>query len=251
LRYDLPWGREGEHTFPSPLDHGPYLRKSPADIQPSHTVILPIDSPEEDILKQMKQKTRYNIRLAKKKGVVIREYSREDLKEGLEVWYGLYRETAKRDRIALHSFDYYAILFRLAAAYPGSGITVKLLSADIDNRMVAGIIVAIKDETAWYLYGASSNYKRNYMPNHLLQWEGIRLAREAGCRYYDFFGIPPKNDPAHPMYGLYRFKTGFGGTIVHRYGCYDVVLKSLYYKGYTMAEKARTFYFKKMKKLIG
>jgi lipid II:glycine glycyltransferase (peptidoglycan interpeptide bridge formation enzyme) len=251
LRFDLPWSREGENTFAPSLDRGPRLCKSPADIQPPHTVILPIDMPEEDILKQMKHKTRYNIRLAKKKGVVVRKYGEGNLEEGLRVWYELYRETAQRDRIALHSFDYYAGLFHLAREYPESGIKVKLMGAEIDNRMAAGIIVALKGGMAWYLYGASSNYKRNYMPNHLLQWEGIRLARESGCRYYDFFGIPPKNDPAHPMYGLYRFKTGFGGTIVHRYGCYDVILKPIYYKGYTLAEKARIFYFKKIKKMIG
>ena len=88
------------------------------------------------------------------------------------------------------------------------------------------------------------------MPNHALQWAAIRMAKKAGCRYYDLFGIPPENDPNHPMYGLFRFKTGFGGDVVHRYGCYDVVLHPLYYRGYVMAEKARMFYYKKIKKMM-
>ncbi|MBN2533545.1 MAG: peptidoglycan bridge formation glycyltransferase FemA/FemB family protein [Spirochaetales bacterium] len=244
LRFDLPWGRLGKDNLPGPLTPGKMLRKATTDIQPRHTVILRLDRPEEDILASMKHKTRYNIRLSEKKGVKVEECGEEKLGE----WFDLYLETAARDRIALHSRDYYFAFFRLAKEYVHEKISVKLLTARVEDELVAGIIMAIKGETAWYMYGASSNNKRNYMPNHALQWEAIRLARENGCRFYDFFGIPRCNEPEDPMYGLYRFKTGFGGDFFHRYGSYDVILNSLYYRGYTVAEKARTFYYKKIKK---
>jgi lipid II:glycine glycyltransferase (peptidoglycan interpeptide bridge formation enzyme) len=195
----------------------------------------------------MKHKTRYNIRLSGKKGVMVRECGEESLGE----WYDLYRETAVRDRIALHSREYYDTFFHLAKEYAHEKLSVRLLMAQVEKKIVAGIIMAIKGRTAWYMYGASSNEKRNYMPNHALQWRAICLAREAGCRFYDFFGIPQCNDPGNPMYGLYRFKTGFGGDFFHRYGSYDVVLNPLYYSGYTVAEKARNFYYKIIKKRFG
>ncbi|MBN2443740.1 MAG: peptidoglycan bridge formation glycyltransferase FemA/FemB family protein [Spirochaetales bacterium] len=247
LRFDLPWGRQGEGIAPGPLQQNKKLIKAPTDIQPPHTVILRIDKPEDEILGGMKHKTRYNIRLSAKKGVIVKEESPEKL----TAWYELYKETAARDRIALHSYQYYRALFDLAAENSAHHISIKLLSAGVDGRFVAGIVVAIKGDMAWYLYGASSNEKRNYMPNYGLQWEAIRIARNAGCKYYDFFGIPPADDPDHPMHGLYRFKTGFGGDFFTRYGCYDVILRPFYYSGYSLAEKGRTFYFKKIKKMTG
>lgn len=247
VRFDLPWGRYGKDTYPDSLTPGRVIVKAQADIQPRHTVILRIDRPDDDILASMKHKTRYNIRLSGRKGVKVRESGAENLSE----WYDLYRETAVRDRIALHSPEYYSSFFHLAKEFTHQKISVKLLTARVEGELVAGIIIAIKGETAWYMYGASSNKKRNCMPNHALQWEAIRLARQAGCRFYDFFGIPKGDDPRDPMHGLYRFKTGFGGDFFHRYGSYDVILNPLYYRGYTIAEKARTFYFKKVKKRLG
>jgi lipid II:glycine glycyltransferase (peptidoglycan interpeptide bridge formation enzyme) len=244
LRYDLPWYREGKGNIPDPLSYGKSLKKAGSDIQPLHTIVLDLTQSEDELLAHMKHKTRYNIRLAEKKGVDVVEAGIERLSE----WYALYRETGIRDRIALHSYRYYETLFRMAAGYGDGGPLIRLLLALVDGKTVAGIIVAIKGKTAWYMYGASSNRKRNYMPNHLLQWRAIQASKKAGCTMYDFFGIPPENDATHPLHGLYRFKTGFGGRFVNRYGCYDVLFKPLYYRGYSIAEKARTYYYKKIKK---
>lgn len=247
LRFDLPWGRYGiNEDVPvlKVLNGRGNLIKAPLDVQPASTVILPVNLGEDDILAGMKSKTRYNIRLALKKGVKVLDAGIE----GLDSWYSLYRETAERDKIAIHSFEYYRYLFKLADTYGGKAPVLKLLLAEAENELLAGIIVAVKGDYAWYLYGASSGKLRNYMPAYALQWRAIGLAKEKGCKYYDLFGIPPSQDPGHPMYGLYRFKTGFGGRVFHRYGSYDFINKKGLYHLYKLGERARNIYFKKLKK---
>jgi len=244
IRFDLPWGRYGIDEGVPVLETGRKLVKAPLDVQPASTVILAINSPDDDILAGMKSKTRYNIRLALKKGVKVLEAGIE----GLSSWYGIYRETAERDRIAIHSFEYYRYLFELSETYGREAPVIKLLHAKAENELLAGIIIALKGEYAWYLYGASSGKKRNYMPAYALQWKAIELAKKNGCKYYDLFGIPPSPDPDHPMYGLYRFKTGFGGKILHRYGSYDFINKQGRYYLYRLVESGRNIYFKKLKK---
>lgn len=247
IRYDLKWYTEGEGGRKVLLKTGKRLHKAAMNIQPPSTVMLDLTQTEEELLKGMKSKTRYNIRLARKKGVEIREVPRGD-EEALKNWYEMYRETAKRDKIVLHSFEYYEKLFCLAET--SGSVKLKLLQAVIDGETVAGIVLVINNNQGVYLYGASTNIKRNYMPNHLLQWEAIRAAMTGGCESYDFFGIPEENSPTHPMYGLYRFKTGFGGKIIHRCGCYDYALSGPLYFFYRMAEGLRKFYFKKVRKFL-
>ncbi|MBN1700102.1 MAG: peptidoglycan bridge formation glycyltransferase FemA/FemB family protein [Spirochaetales bacterium] len=247
LRYDLPWSKEGKGNLPVPLFIKNRLVKASADIQPPYTIIVDLRQTEEALLAGMKHKTRYNIRLAEKKGVNIVETGIERLPE----WYSLYRETGIRDRIALHSEHYYESLFRLADDYGKGAPAIKLLLAEIEGEAVAGIVIVIKGTTALYMYGASSNRYRNYMPNHLLQWRGMQISKQAGCTSYDFFGIPPADEPDHPLHGLYRFKTGFGGKFVNRYGAHDLIIRSFLYRIYRIAEKTRTFYYKKLKKWTG
>ncbi|MCD6122383.1 MAG: peptidoglycan bridge formation glycyltransferase FemA/FemB family protein [Spirochaetales bacterium] len=252
IRFDLPWGRYGINADVPVIEKDRRIKvrvkgrivKAPLDVQPASTVILPINVPLDDILAGMKPKTRYNIRLALKKGVAVSETG----VEGLSSWYGLYRETAERDRIAIHSFEYYRYLFELLDTYGKGAPLVRLFLAVADKELLAGIIVAVKDDYAWYLYGASSGKKRNYMPSYALQWRAIQFAKENGCKFYDFFGIPPFPDPGHPMYGLYRFKTGFGGKVLHRYGSYDFINRQGLYGLYRFGETARNIYFKKIKK---
>ena len=244
IRYDLPWSEKGPGNIPEPIAIDKSLKKVSIYIQPLSTVILDITGTEEEILKRMKNKTRYNIRLAAKKGVKVIESGEEKL----EKWYNIYSETSKRDKIAIHSYEYYNNLFKKSEEYGTGSPEYKLLLAEIEGETVAGIIVAFRGSMSWYLYGASSNKKRNFMPNHALQWKAIQIAKEKGCLKYDFCGIPTIEDKSHPMYGLYRFKTGFGGTIINRYGCYDYVCKKISYKAYRLAENLRNFYFKVIKK---
>lgn len=244
IRIDMPVKdirTEGELDRPV---FGPPLVKAGADIQPPDTVILDISRPEEAIRAAMKPKTRYNIRLAFKKGVEVRECQSEEL----SIWYELYTETAERDRIAIHGKTYYETLFSLAKN--GKGVSVHLLMAYVEGKPCAGIIVLVYGKTATYLYGASSNEFRNYMPAYALQWEAIRMAKSYGCDTYDLYGIPPNEDPHHPMHGLYRFKTGFGGSILRYGGCWDFPLKPLLYRVYRFIEALRMGYFRKLKKLF-
>jgi lipid II:glycine glycyltransferase (peptidoglycan interpeptide bridge formation enzyme) len=228
--------------------HSPGLRKSSADIQPPDSVIISIDSAlrsEADILAAMKSKTRYNVRLAEKKGVEISRVKRTDytVPPELHQWYDLYRITEERNRIALHSRQYYAHLFELTRADQCS-----LYLARHEEDLLAGIIVMRHGRKGWYLYGASSNVKRNLMPAYALQWAAIRDLREAGCISYDLFGIPPFAEKGHPMFGLYQFKTGFGGRIVHTPGAWDRPLKPFLYQLYRWAETLRMYYYRVLRK---
>ncbi|MCL2294656.1 MAG: peptidoglycan bridge formation glycyltransferase FemA/FemB family protein [Spirochaetes bacterium] len=234
IRYDLPW-RNG--SKPSSLF------KKAEDIQPASTVIIDITKNKDVILSEMKSKTRYNIKLAEKKGVSVKKYSIEMLGE----WYEIYRETSVRDKIALHSLKYYKTLFELAQEKE-FGVDIRLYMAEDEGKNIAGIVTCFYNKKATYLYGASSNIAREKMPAYALQWKAICDAIDEGCVEYDMFGIPPDDNPSHPMHGLYRFKTGFGGAIVHRPGCYDFLLNKFAYKFYTIAEIARNYYFKKIRK---
>jgi lipid II:glycine glycyltransferase (peptidoglycan interpeptide bridge formation enzyme) len=223
------------------------LRRAEVEIQPVSTVILGVRKSEESILSSMKSKTRYNVRLSRKKGVSVEEGGGEML----EAWYRLHEQTAVRDRIAIRSKKYFCDLFEACRTYPGESPEYRILLARAQGSVVGGIILGIWKKHAWYLYGASSGTHRNLMPNYALQWRGIQIARERGCVDYDLFGIPPSDDPKHPMAGLYQFKTGFGGCILNRMGCYDVVLRPLAYRAYGGAEALRRFYFKTLKKRFG
>lgn len=254
VRFDLPWAVEG-----APAAQSLGLVPAPVTIQPPSTVVLDLDVEEDRLLAQMKSKTRYNARLAAKRGVEIRV---GDLRE-LPLWYRLYQETAHRDRIAIHSEGYYRRLFEIvdapvqlqaqahAQSEPRRRPQVFLYLAEHDGDLLAGNIVLEWDGTATYLYGASAGIKRELMAPHLLQWEAMRRARSRGCARYDLFGIPPTPDPKHPMYGLYRFKTGFGGRILHRLGAWDYPVKPGQYAVYRSAEGLRDYYFKVIRKRLG
>jgi lipid II:glycine glycyltransferase (peptidoglycan interpeptide bridge formation enzyme) len=244
LRFDLPTGKY--QLDPVLFNFEPPLKKSFSDIQPPDTVILSLKETEEDILSRMKSKTRYNIRLAFRKGIVVKMSG----VEGLDEWYQLYKETALRDKITIHSKEYYRMIFDISLENPvtNKNPEIILFKAEYNEQILAGIIVVVYGTRATYLYGASSNDHRNLMPAYALQWEAIKYAKSKGCSEYDLFGIPPENNPDHPMSGLYRFKTGFGGDILHRPGCWDLPLKPVIYQIYRWAEYFRLLYYKKLRK---
>lgn len=260
VRFDLPWEKssDGERDFKrSPSENatfqtsenttfrkGSRLYRAPVDIQPPDTVVLDLAPDEEELLNGMKPKTRYNVRLAMKKGVEVRLGTVEDL----ELWYALYQETAARDRIAIHPYAYYRALFDLSLSYGGESPALSLFLAYYEGTLVGGILVALFKDMAIYLYGASSNRHRNVMASYLLQWEAMKWAKRMGARTYDLFGIPPREDPTHPMVGLYRFKTGFGGKILHRWGCWDYPIHCVPYGIYRQAERFRYWYHKVFRK---
>ena len=234
------------------------MRKNKVDIQPPDTTLVDLTVDEDEILARMHSKWRYNIRLSEKKGVVVHRYLGNDvnLSEKIDKFYELTKETNARDGNSSHAKSYYEDLIKSSAKEIESGSDVPLVSlyiAEHEGEEIASIMTLFSHDEAIYLYGASSNNKRNLMPNHLLQWTAIKDAKAYGSKFYDMYGMPPEGeDENHPMHGLYMFKTNFGGKIVHRPGSYDVRLKALAYSLYNIAETLRAFWFKKvMKKVRG
>ena len=255
IRYDLPWrspwadepdryekkecwmgppkARIQEMRMNFATEHW-NLRKAPTDLLPPDTVLVDVSRDRDRILSRMKPKTRYNIGLSKRKGVQIRNAGID----GLPAWYSLYRQTTARHAMNLNEIDYFEAALKVHDQDCDSPAQVQLLLAEVQDRPMAGIILAISGTRATYLYGASSTIPgdRPYMASYALQWEAICRARACGCRDYDMFGVSPSPMPGHPMFGLYRFKTGFGGRMQHRQGCWDYPLDQARYDLYRASE---------------
>ena len=199
------------------------------EIQPRYVFRLDLKGKTEDeIFKEFHQKTRYNVRLASKKGVVIKEGTREDLKDFHEIM----KITGKRDDFIIRPLEYYQKM------YDELGEHAKLLMAYYEDKPVSGIFDIEYGNKVWYLYGASSNKHRNLMPNYLLQWTMIQEAIQRGADMYDFRGVSGVVDESHPQYGLYRFKKGFNAEFTEFIGEIYLPYKPLVYKAYKFAEKS-------------
>jgi lipid II:glycine glycyltransferase (peptidoglycan interpeptide bridge formation enzyme) len=209
------------------------LFKAPTDSLPSTTIYINLRQTDDELLSAMKPKTRYNIRLAKRRGVTVREAGIEDL----NTWYKLYSETARRNNFFCHPLSFFESMHK--ANCTSTDIKAAgsiLLIAEHEGDPLAAMWLGLSGDNATYLYGASSVHKRRNMPAYALQWAAIKKAREAGCRHYDMFGISVTADPAHPMYGLYRFKKGFGGKQFLRQGCWDYPLDDSFYQQFRSLE---------------
>lgn len=202
------------------------LRKSKMDMMPPYTVLLDLNWDEDELFMDMRPNTRNCIRKARKKGVTVQNASIKDLPR----WYEIYADTALRKGFQCIDYDYFDSLFSsvFEFRFHADNETViprfHLLLATEAKDILSGMILGIHGNTAYYLYAGSSLHKRDHMPNYRLQWEAIRIARNAGCHTYDLFGVPSTADSDHQQHGLFRFKTGFGGKIVHNRGCWDYPL---------------------------
>jgi lipid II:glycine glycyltransferase (peptidoglycan interpeptide bridge formation enzyme) len=202
-------------------------RLSTEQIQFKNTVLVDLTPGESDLLARMKPKTRYNIRLAERRGVTVR---RGDLAD-LAAFYGLYQTTSQRDGFLIRPFAYYRDVWT-QFLNAGRG---HLLLADLAAETIAGLLLFVVGPTAWYMYGASSDAHREHMPSHLLQWHAMQLARAAGCTNYDMWGAPDQFAETDRMWGVYRFKAGFGGETVRGLGAYDFAPRPLLYRLYSWA----------------
>jgi len=236
IRFDPPWLLDSDSHSVMPS----FFIRAEADIQPPDSVILDLTQPMDMIIENMKPKWRYNYRLAIKRGVNVRQAEKSEI----AVFYKLLKETSKRDKIAIHGFNYYKALFNNNSDTPD----IRLYFAEYEKDTLAGIVTLFRGGNAVYLYGASSDNKRNLMPAYALQLKAIEDAKNYGCNNYDFFGIPPCNDTAHPMSGLYLFKTGFGGKIVHRPGSWDFPCRNIIYKAFRVIENLRSTFKARKKK---
>ena len=190
-------------------------------VQFKNTMILNLNGDEASWLARMKQKTRYNLRLAQKNGVTVRKATLEDL----SLLYHMYAETAHRDGFIIRPESYYLNVW-------SKFIQAKMaeaLIAEWEGIALAGLVMFIFANRAWYVYGMSTGEQREKMPNYLLQWEAMRIARQRGCVIYDLWGAPDHIDPSDPMYGVYRFKEGLGAEFVSTIGAWDFPIRPVLY----------------------
>jgi peptidoglycan pentaglycine glycine transferase (the first glycine) len=209
-------------------------------IQPKFVFRLDLTPDSDTLFKNFHSKTRYNIRLALKKGVEIRDNCAKD---ELQVFYKILKETTERDKFLVRPYSYFAEMWD-ALVPPGY---MKIFMAYYQGIPIAGTLALFFGDKVWYLYGASSNSHRNVMPNYLLQWTMIKWAKEKNCKIYDFRGVSGDLSEDNPLYGLYRFKKGFNGTFTEFIGEYDLVFSAPFYKLWTTLEP---FYQKNIRRLI-
>jgi lipid II:glycine glycyltransferase (peptidoglycan interpeptide bridge formation enzyme) len=226
-----------EPDLPDEPVHGERLRalgfhiSSLGAFQPRRTLVIDITPDEEDILLAMKSKTRYNIRLAGRKGVTVRAGTQEDV----STFNALLSATADRADFGIHEPAYYEAAYRL---FVPRGCA-RLLLAEAEGDAVAGLMVFALPPRSWYFYGASISAHREKMPTYLLQWEAMRWAKSIGCTTYDMWGIPDEDretledhftQRSDGLWGVYRFKRGFGGDLVRTVGAWDRVYAPLLYR---------------------
>ncbi|PQV64794.1 Lipid II:glycine glycyltransferase (Peptidoglycan interpeptide bridge formation enzyme) [Abditibacterium utsteinense] len=213
-------------------------------LQPRCNMKLDISAPVEEFFeKKFESKWRYNTRLAVKKGVSVKaDCTREDLK----IFHDIYRVTGERNEFKGYSLAYFE---KMWDALEPAGI-LKLFITYHEEQPLSGAIAFKLPPQAWYMFGASSNEKRNLMPNHLMQWTMMQWAKENACTSYDFRGVPDPSAsdiPAHEE-GLVKFKTGFGAEMTRYIGEYDLPLDKLSYWAWTSARPKAVTLLKKLKK---
>jgi peptidoglycan pentaglycine glycine transferase (the first glycine) len=232
---------EADEALPAGLERAARLTAGPAHIQPARTVKVPLLD-DDSLLKQMHQKTRYNVRLAQRRGVTVRRAAHDS--ENVDTFYALMQDTAQRNAFGVHERRYYDEFLRTF------GDRAALLFAEIEGRPAAGVIAVCFGDEAIYMYGASSTKDRAHGAGFVIQYEAMRWARAQGCKVYDLWGIPAV-DPStthvdggdriagtsgSDWRGLYEFKTRFGGQIVS----YPAPLERIYIPG--LAHLAKRIY---------
>lgn len=232
---DLPraYGLSGaEDERPNPagepvadLLHNRGWRESSEAIQFRNTMVLDLTRGPEAILADMKQKTRYNVRLAARRGVTVRRGSVADI----DLLYRMYAETSVRDGFVIREDSYYRSAW---GAFIRAGIAEPII-AEVEDQPVAAVIPFALGHKAWYLYGMSIDAHREKMPNYLLQWQAIQWAIERGCTEYDLWGAPDSFNEDDPLWGVYRFKSGFGARVVRTIGPWDWTPRPVMYFFYS------------------
>jgi len=214
--------------------------KSPQTIQPPRTILIDISDSEETIMARMNQGTRRKIRQSYKKDVRYFHGQRADM----AVFNRLMQTTGARNEFGVHEPGYYEMAYDLFVATGDATV----IFAEHEGDLLAAIMVFALNDTAWYLYGASSDVKRNLMASYGVQWEAIQWARACGCHYYDLWGIPDAEEASleaqfqarnDGLWGVYGFKRGWGGRIVRSEGAWDKPCNRLVYLAYQAALRLR------------
>ena len=208
-------------------------RLSSDQIQFKNTVLIDLFVSEDAMLARMKQKTRYNIRLAEKKGVAVRVGMQADL----SMLYKMYAETSVRDSFVIRDEGYYkkvwTTFMQSSTFKPSNFPTCEPLIAEVNGEAVSAIFVFYFAGRAYYVYGMSREVHREKMPNYLLQWEAMKRAKARGCSIYDLWGAPDEFNENDSMWGVFRFKEGLGGQVVRTLGAWDLAPNPFWYKMYS------------------
>ncbi len=205
---------------------------SPEQIQFRNTILIDLKEEEDQLLARMKSKTRYNIRLSSRKGITVRQGDQSDLAS----LYRMYANTSVRGSFTIRGEEYYLSLWK---SFMGEDLdtdqdpVAQPLIAELDGDPVAGAVIFKFGEHSWYLHGMSLPAHSDKMAPHLIQWEAIRWAKNQGCSTYDMWGAPDRFDETDPMWGVYRFKRGYNGEVVHTVGAWDFPVRPFYYTIYT------------------
>jgi peptidoglycan pentaglycine glycine transferase (the first glycine) len=213
--------------------------RSPQMIQPPRTVLIDISGDEDEIMKSMNQGTRRKIRQSMKKGARYYQANRDDV----DKFNSIMQTTSTRNQFGVHEAAYYELAYELFVPENAA-----LFMAEHENDVLAAIMVFAVGDTAWYLYGASSDIKRNLMASYGVQWKAIEWAKNRGCKYYDMWGVPDHEkgvleeqfqSRSDGLWGVYGFKRGWGGAVIRSAGAWDKVYNPVLYKAYQLALKLR------------
>jgi len=198
------------------------IKKSKKEIQPSRSVILNLDLSEDELLERMHRKTRYNIKVAERNGIVVKNVN------DLDAFWKLLKNTAKRDRFASHAKEYYQKLLNLN----GGELKTDLVLAYYDGKPLAGAILLRYGDTEYYLHGALDYNYRHLMAPYSLHWENIKYLKQNGLKYYDLWGADARKWP-----GVTRFKLGWGGDVKEYPGSFDIPVSKFWYFIYKLKQK--------------
>lgn len=218
------------------LLHVKGMRRSSRQIQPYKSVVLDLEFTEEELLAKMHQKTRYNIKVAEKHGIIteltVRKPSdgRMTTSHDVDMFWKLLQKTTKRDRFSPHPKAYYKKLLEFLGEK--GEIKTDLVMALNGQKPIAGAIILRCGDTAYYLHGASDYEFRSMMAPYKLHWGIIQYLKNNGIKHYDFWGIDAVRWP-----GVTRFKLGWGGNTKEYPGSFDLVISKLWYLAYTVARK--------------
>lgn len=194
---------------------------------------LDLAKSETELMENMHPKTRYNIRLAEKQGVAVKEESNE---KGLKIFIDLFQETLKRQKFYMHSPEYFRKLWSIL----GKDKIARIFLARYKNGVLNAWMLFVWKERIFYPYGASSSEYRKLMASNLICWEAIKYGKRIGCKKFDMWGsLGPDPDEKHPWYGFHRFKLGYGADLVQYVGSWDLVRDKFFYQSINLADNLR------------
>jgi len=202
-----------------------------------YTFVLDLTQSEEELLKNMHPKTRYNIRVAEKKGVKVTE---DNSAKAFAEYLKLTKATTQRQAFYAHSENYHRLMWETLRSQTSEKLTAHLLKATYGNEVLVTWILFVLGDTLYYPYGASSNNHREVMASNLIMWEAIKFGKKLGLKKFDMWGaLGPNPDIKDPWYGFHRFKQGYGGKLIEFVGSYDLVINQKMYFVYKLMDKIR------------